>query len=264
MVGQAKTKNQPQLLIIAGHPRSGTTLLLQLCNAHPSIAMTGEFKAFAKLGNRYLAYKDGLKLWVGDQSFLLNSADPDEQQKALRLFSRTVMWKSLGRRVTAEHVRAGYAKIFPDIPIVGDKYPDYMIKLDKLCRVDNMTRVIIYRDGRDVAQSVLERIRGDWQDKKFGKKIDTAAKIARHWVDAINTMQAYAPYLHIIRYEDLVVKPREVLGELATHLAIDPTGFPYDTISSASLGKYREGLAADDLKAFMAIAEPTLAKLGYV
>jgi hypothetical protein len=43
-------------LIISGHPRSGTTLLQQLCDDHPALGVTNELGNFTHLDRSYLAY----------------------------------------------------------------------------------------------------------------------------------------------------------------------------------------------------------------
>ena len=53
------------VLIIGGHPASGTTLLRYLCNNHPDITLTHEFGNFHYLGRSYKEYRNQLlkRLW---------------------------------------------------------------------------------------------------------------------------------------------------------------------------------------------------------
>ncbi|MBA3562613.1 MAG: sulfotransferase [Gammaproteobacteria bacterium] len=60
------------VLLIAGHPRSGTTLLRRLCNAHPDIALTHEVGTFLYLGSSYKEYRRQLIRRSWDRSVLNN------------------------------------------------------------------------------------------------------------------------------------------------------------------------------------------------
>src|SRR5919109_1036936 len=45
------------VLVITGHQRSGTTLLMRLCNSHPEVMITGEFGNFYLLNQPYPVYR---------------------------------------------------------------------------------------------------------------------------------------------------------------------------------------------------------------
>lgn len=44
------------VLLIGGHPRSGTTLLRNLCHGHPEMTVTNELGSFSEPGRRYWTY----------------------------------------------------------------------------------------------------------------------------------------------------------------------------------------------------------------
>jgi hypothetical protein len=83
-------------------------------------------------------------------------------------------------------------------------------------------------------------------------------------VRAIEAMERNADRCHIIRYEELMANPREVLDALAGYLGVAPGGFDASIIRPTSVGKHREGLTAEELEQVMAVAGPTLERLGYL
>jgi hypothetical protein len=51
------------VLLIGGHPRSGTTLLRNLCNGHPEMTVTNELGSFSRPGQRYWTYSYSMLRW---------------------------------------------------------------------------------------------------------------------------------------------------------------------------------------------------------
>lgn len=72
--------------IIAGHIRSGTTLLRNLCNSHPDITVTMEFGNFDGLGCSHAAYiRYILRRWWNDKhrSFLEQGNEENQLELVL-------------------------------------------------------------------------------------------------------------------------------------------------------------------------------------
>jgi len=165
--------------------------------------------------------------------------------------------------IGAREVEAVLRRLFPHATIVGDKFPLYVFDLDKLVTVPDLFRVIIYRDCRDVTRSALEMSRTKWRGRRFAERLGTAEKVAREWVRAIELMERHADQVHVIRYEELVAAPQPVLEALGKYLGVDPQGFRHQRIHVTSVGKYRQGLSEHDLRDVIAIAGPTMERLGY-
>ena len=53
--------------LVAGHPRSGTTVLTRLLNTHPEVEATFELGAFERLDTPYPEYRRGLRLGFRDR-----------------------------------------------------------------------------------------------------------------------------------------------------------------------------------------------------
>jgi hypothetical protein len=251
-------------LIVTGHQRSGTTLLARLLNAHPEVRITGEFGNFLEIGaprSRYIRRQ--LKRWVGIvvRGWRRNVAI--QSNRFVLQYLKRIMAAG-GSGVTAEIIDQTLHELLPGAKVVCDKYPEYIWDLDVLASAPGLSTLVIYRDCRDVTSSTLVRARGDWRRMPlFVRKLDTAEKVARRWVKAIDLMEAQRDKLFMMRYEELATNPGETLGQLSAWLGIDPAGFDAQRISSRSIGKYQRGLTHAELDTVMKIAGPTMSRLGY-
>jgi hypothetical protein len=165
--------------------------------------------------------------------------------------------------VRAQDVDTVLRTLFPGVRYVGDKFPSYVFNLSMLAGQECIRTVVIYRDGRDVVASFLQKVRKDWKRLPVVGQFDTPTKIALRWCRAIEEMQRHGDRLHAIQYETLVQNPIDELARLAAFLEIDPAGFRYDLVSPARVARFRETLTDDELAAVMNVAGPTLEKLGY-
>ncbi len=257
-------------VIIGGHQRSGTTILAQVLARHPQVGLTVEFANFQGL-NRSLRenLRFILKRWrtvrlrndflqppyLKRANFILNS-----------LFIPIYMAGLLaayGHLVRLPDIEAALRRLFPRKCIVGDKFPDYVFTLGRLAKADDLRRIIIYRDCRDVTSSALVQARTNWRGQHFVSNFDSAEKVAARWVRAIEIMEHHRSHIHIVRYEDLVHEPRRELAALAAVLDIDPGGFRVNWLREDRVGKHRRGLTPAELEAVKRVAGPTMERLGY-
>ncbi len=262
--------------LVTGHQRSGTTLLSRLFSDHPELGMTNEFGNFLRVGSRYDVYtRRLLKRWGGILIRgwpIVESFDTRGPYRSIVLQNNTLTLRYLGalQRRRPETVSAAVIdqilkELFPSAKVVGDKYPEYIFSLDELVADDDLGRLVIYRDCRDVTSSTLIRARTKWRRMPlFVRKVDTAEKVAHRWVRAIELMEEHRDRLFVVRYEDLVTEVTGPLQALAEWLDIDPGGFQAREISSRSIGKYKRGLTREELDTVMRIAGPTMERLGYV
>ena len=142
--------------------------------------------------------------------------------------------------------------------------PGYVFLLDDLAAYESLRGVVIYRDGRDVVSSTLQKARTQWKDLPWVTNLDTARKVATNWVTAVDAMDRNAARIHSIRYEGLVRDTAATLDVLADWLDVDPGGFPPTPGVADSIGKHRGGLTEAELDDVMEIAGPALARLGCV
>lgn len=269
-----------RILLIGGSARSGTTLLRDLCDTHPDITLTHEFGTFLALNQPYRAYRRQiLRRWRAQgisQCAVLRSSPISSRRRSwaisMRSHAFTIRYLEKIRRfrqgtVDLPAVAATLREIFPRPRVVGDKMPKYVQLLDTLAPMSGLAIVIIHRDCRDVTSSHLNMVRTMWRDERWIRTQDTAEKVAARWVEAIEAMERHRDRIYILRYEDLVRKPRRELAALGEWLAVDPTGFPeasFRNVRDDSVGKHEAGLSERELEAVMNVAGPAMSRLGYV
>jgi hypothetical protein len=166
-------------------------------------------------------------------------------------------------RVTLSAIVAEAHEAAPGALVVGDKMPPYIFMMDRLVLLPGLRRVVIYRDCRDVTSSFLRMARTRWRLRLWVRELNTAERIALRWVRAIEIMERHVEHLFAIRYEDLVGNPGSELQRLAEWLRVESSGFDAKLVSESSVGKYRQGLTAQELDDVLRVAGPTLERLKY-
>jgi len=260
------------ILIIAGHSRSGTSILNRLCNSHPQIAVTKELGSFAYLGSTFPQYS---KLIIKRWRFIRNFWPVDAKTNRRRLqdyfkntifFTRFLIGIGLQReeRVTHKTVESSLRKIYPKTFIVGDKWPYYTFKLPELKGLDGVKCLVIYRDCRDVTSSFLQKTRTNWQGQDWIANLQTTDQIAERWVKMITIMESCADEIYTIRYEDLAFDPQKTMASIGEWLQIDPQLFSTGIMKPSSIGKFKNGLSQSELESVLRVAGPTMERLGYL
>jgi len=258
-------------MIIAGMPRSGTTLLRRLCDSHPRMRVTHEFGNYGFIGDPlplYAARAVNRVLELNGRSRIIGKNGRRIANYAGNVRAVTTHLVRLAlqgeARVTLHALVEEARKSDPEARIVGDKTPQYIFLMDRFVALPGLLRVVIYRDCRDVTSSYLFMARTKWRRRPWIHDTDTAEKIARRWVHAIEIMEDHADHLFVIRYEDLVRGPRPELERLAGWLGVDPSGFDARMVSDSSVGMYQRGLRAQELDDVLEVAGSTLERLNYV
>lgn len=271
---------KPRPLIIAGMPRSGTTLLQQLCNNHPQMRVTKEFGNYLFVGESLTGYLKGTARRVRriNGKWRPHGARQEVATTLLeKLRLRAVNQIANGLAATAHVLRIARRGTGPvtlsalvaaetgngETRIVGDKFPQYMFKMHQLVELQELLRLVIYRDCRDVTSSFLKKLRADWKDQSWTRPMDTADKIARKWVEGIEIMERHAESLFVVRYEALVSDTETELRRIAEWLNVEPSGFDQKMVFGSSVGNYRRGLTAQELDDVLRVSGPTLERLGY-
>ncbi len=260
------------LLMIGGHPRSGTTLLQTLCYRHPEIAMANEFGNLVFLGRDCQEYVrhifDRWRRVQGKLSFDIAYHGPSWKMKMGNMgFALRHLYhfrNYCDGVATAVSVEAAFRAMFPNAKVVGDKWPHYLFRMDKFAQEDNLLRLVIYRDCRDVTSSFLIKARTTWKNTDWIGNVDSAEKIAAKWVRGIELMETHADKLVILQYEAMMHEPEKELRRVSEAIGVDPAGFPTDMIDPGSIGKYRKGLTSEELDTVMEVAGPTMERLGYL
>lgn len=248
---------QGRVAFLVGVRRSGTNWLRRIVDAHPDASVIPSETYLLSHGIAPLRERvqHGLtgsartgSLHVDRDVFLDATRDLCDCLLGSHLDSLDQPVHVLGER-TPDHVRV--------LDLVADVYPDAAV-------------VHIVRDGRDVARSLVSQSWGP----------TTYREAAEEWVSGIRSAREHAPRLPRyveVSYEELLTDPVAQVPALYRFLgladnddvvrrALAEADVPYnvDPASTAvSAGKWRGGLASDDLRAVIDVAGPLLAELGY-
>lgn len=266
----------PPPIFIVGAPRSGTSLLRQMLNRHPAIAICDETHFF-----RLIYQKRGRKAF-GD----LN--DPANRRRlALDYLSLPPTRKlgldqaKLAERLTAEAV--SYPAMFASIlsfyaesegkQRVGEKTPNHALAAETLCEWFPGAVVLhLVRDPRDVAASLMRM--------RFGSS--SAVLNARTWVRlnlAARRSSHRREYLEV-RYENLVKQPELELTRICQFAGEDysprmlqaeqsSTQLPNEKdrhltpLTEARQGRWRQELSPRQVAQIEWAVGPQLERFGY-
>ena len=202
--------------IIVGSPRSGTTLLRFMLDAHPELAIPPE-TGFLPLGSKLRGSGDGLR-----KKFFHSLTNFGEPVSVWPDFEISVedFWAAL-TTINPFNIPDGYRAFYRlyaarfGKPRWGDKTPTYCLHLDAIRRILPEARFIhIIRDGRDAALS----LRKMWFSP--GWEIETQAAYWRKCVLAARKAGAGRPDYIEVRYEDLILKTKETLEPICEHAGL--------------------------------------------
>lgn len=229
------------LPMIVGVPRSGTTLLRLMLDAHPQLAIPPE------------------------TGFLLEAPQRDQQNtprelasQLLKLPSAAPAWADFG--LDAEHFleaasclpeNAGLTEVLrlfyrlyasrQGKPYFGDKTPLYLEHLAQIAQHLPEARFIhILRDGRDVALS--------WQQTWFAPSRELP-ELVQHWARMIRTARSQTHGLHYLelRYDQLLLEPEQQLRRICNFIELDfhPHMLDYHLRTPARLAEHKDRYQAD-------------------
>lgn len=221
----ASARDRP--VFVGGCPRSGTTLVRSMFNAHPSVALPREthfaleayrarheFGDLTDPGNR-----QELARWITHRKETQFKRLELERDEALRVLSQAPP--------TVGSVVGAAFKLFADRygkPRWGDKRPSYVQHLPTLFAMfPDAQFVVIVRDPRSVVASMKKL---GWLDSWFD---GTIAGAVDRWLHSVRCgRQALRRYrgdqITEIRYEDLVADPTAVLQHLCGFLRLSADG----------------------------------------
>ncbi len=261
-------------MVLLGVSRSGTTLLKEMLDQHPSLAIPPESYFITQLWDRHGE-------WPAPEAFVSD----------IGRLARVREWgvtpadvrERLGERPDfAAAIQAVY-KAYADArgkSRFGDKTPAYMQRLDVVERAfPGALYVHLVRDGRDAGLSFMEmrrRPRFSWaRPRSLGafaaqwrREVEGARRFARE--------RAAGRYLEL-RYEDLVAWPESTLRGVCGFLGLefDPRMLAYyqnakslpdhpRLVRPPTPGRrWREQMAPRDAECFEAVGGKLMTELGY-
>ncbi len=265
-------------LFVLGMPRSGTKLLRDLLNQHPSIGIprveTEFLPYWFENWNRWgdLAERDRFQSFYNDvslSSYFLYQTKADALITAQIWFEQCVDFTPQGVFEALLRHDGGAPVASP--VIWGDKSPSYLRHLRMLAdRFPAARFVHIVRDARDYCLS----IRNAW-----GKNM---LRAAQRWTDDVaDALQAETELgerVLLVRYEDLLNQTQGVLERICAHVDLDfdpamtlltetaenlgDTAGATEVVSS-NQSKYLGALSSKKILAIEMIAGETLRRLDY-
>lgn len=217
----------PQMFFILGRPRSGTTLLRTLLDAHPEIKIPPEYPVLLNLFKQFgqcsrftpevkqrffAAFKERLASPNWQYSFL--DIDEAALQNDLQELPEDCSFGDVFRLFYVH-----YTSIFPHrsaIKAIGDKNPIFSTYAWRLRQIFPEARFIfILRDYRDNFLSV----------RKFSFEAPVVALQAYRWKYvariAWHFSRRFSGQTLVIRYEDLVSQPEAVLRRILDFLGLE-------------------------------------------
>lgn len=240
-------------LFIIGNPRSGTTLLRLIINAHAQFVVPPECGFIQWL---FSSYKGWTATWCRDagkvNKFLVDLAncrkmetwhlDMDELEKRIQV-TEPASYAELCNTVLAQYM----AQEKPEAVRWGDKNNYYIQHTDTLQSIFPHARFLcIVRDGRDVACSYQELInRANKSSTYYPNLPYDISEIAREWASNNQVIKNLitSEKASWVRYEDLVHKPEEAIREICAFLAVPFESRMLDFHTEKSAGEPKEMLA---------------------
>jgi len=266
-------------IVVLGIPRSGTTLLAQLLDAHPSVACPGETYLLNACA-RFIesdTMPNGVGVGVLQGLRHLDYAPEDVLQ---RLRNWVV---DVHTTHAAAHGKTHWA----------EKTAVNVFYLDEIERLigNDAKFVVVLRHGLDVAASLVElseKVGGYYRELHawIVRYRHPAEAFARMWCERtaalLDLVERRGPRAYVVRYEDLVEEPERTLNDLFRFLGVAeqsglaeralarPVSFGIGdwkaqqsrTVSTASVGRWKR-LFAPHIPKLARIVNPDLVRAGY-
>jgi hypothetical protein len=212
------------MFFILGRPRSGTTLLASLFDAHPNVMLPFECPLIINLYKKYSEIENwteddliGLyEVIIGQRKIDSWRLDKNELNKNLLKFTGTHTFETV---IKAIYLNFNSFFTKKDIQIVGDKNPVYSIYPETLMKLfPNAKFIHLTRDYRDNILSI----------KKVDFEAPITSLLAFRWKFAARRMikaeRKKPEAFYTLKYEELVANPELHLRQLYGFLNVEYDG----------------------------------------
>jgi hypothetical protein len=246
--------NHPIPIFIVGNGRSGTTMLGEiLTKAKVGRSFEGHFvtKALKKFGNDPLSFKnieDLINLIESYESAKLFSVNLHKNKYKTDdgVVAKDIIIDAL-EIIAAEHIRKQWI----------EKTPNYINDLPLILKVFPNAKIIcMLRDGRDIANSVLQKSWGannvyyaglSWQETNYQKTVLSDSRIL------------------LVKYEELLTNPENGLNKIDDFLDMECERLnKYSLlINKQKMNRWKQTLTHRQIRTFEAAAFDCLRHYGY-
>jgi hypothetical protein len=209
-----------QVFFIGGTPKSGTTWLQLLLNAHPQVSANGEGHFMDLLAPALrMAVAAHEREVKNKNTSIFNELGGYPRLTETDILYLTASAVALFLMAQSRHKAAS---------AVGEKTPDNLLLFARFHTLFPAAKFIqIIRDGRDCAVSAWFhnlRVNPHWVMSEFGSVDAFACKYAGHWAANLAAAQDFADahpdHVRQIRYEELVADTPSVLAGLFGFLGV--------------------------------------------
>ena len=275
------------LFFIGAHPKSGTTWLQVMLNAHPEISCSGEghfinrfaplLETAVKTHNQLIARKNGSIF---------------REFKPFPLLGQHEFTYLVASAISLMMMRA---TDFQRARVIGEKTPDNVLHFAQLAAIfPNAKFLHVLRDGRDCVVSTWFhnlRVNPEETQRRYQTMHDFITFMAKSWSSYVDRglrfQAAYPQRCLTVRYEDMVANPRDAMRAVFQFLSVDVSlavlrrcveAGKFETMSGgrqpgeenrASFLRqgmpenWRQHLTPEDNKAFLDIAGNVMTRVGY-
>jgi hypothetical protein len=215
-LGRDGTGGRPPAPFIVGSPRSGTTLLRMMLDAHPELTVLPETHFLPELVE---ACENGATAEEATAVIVAHRRWGDFHLDQASLAARM---GAAGERPTASSALRAFYDLYAESQGKsrwGDKTPEYALLMTRIESLLPEARFIhVIRDGRDAA---LSRIR--WRLQRTGEpaNVERLAKRWKRWIRRARKQGRQVTHYTEVRYEDLILDTEKTLRGLCEFLALD-------------------------------------------
>ena len=259
---------------IVGAPRSGTTLLRNMLNRHPAIAVCRETEFYHFIYRRRRAF--GNLAILRNRQRLVKEYLSTERIRRLRLnlalLEQTLLEEGSSYEALFLSLLRLYARAH-EKKRCGEKTPQHSLFAETLCEwYPGATIIHLLRDPRDVAASLM----------RMPSAPGDALGCARLWLhyNLSASRSRHRPKYMLVRYEHLVAQPEQELARVCAFIGEqyvpemlvpnwDPTANrPWlrraeEPVTTERLGKWREQLTPNQVSLIEWVVGPHMQTFGY-